>query len=138
MSRVRQLLSKGTSIDVEDGSGYTALHYASRNGHLEMCRELLSHGAEVNAKTRSGQATSLHRAATQGHVRVVELLLKSGAEVNVQDADGLTALHRAIDAPNSDLVCKLLAARTRLDLTDKLGRTVKQLAEQRGKLHLFV
>ncbi|XP_058799175.1 ankyrin repeat domain-containing protein 39 [Phymastichus coffea] len=136
LQRVRQLLNKGTAVDVVDGAGYTGLHYASRNGHVEVCRELLSRGAAVNAMTRSGHATSLHRAASQGHARVVDMLLKAGANANAQDADGFTALHRAIVA-NSEPVCKLLVSATRLNLTDKYGRTPKQLAEEKDKLHLF-
>lgn len=46
--------------------GYTALHYASRNGHLEICKYLIENGANIDARTRSGQATALHRACAAG------------------------------------------------------------------------
>ena len=126
MQKVKQLLSKGTSPDIEDSAGYTALHYAARKGHERVCEELLNSGAKVDAITRSGKATPLHRAATQGHVTIVQLLMKRGADVNLQDADGLTALHRALIS-NKDSVSKILILKTNLDLTDKLGRTPRQL-----------
>lgn len=46
-------------------------HYAARNGKLEACRILVSHGANVNAKTRAGGATSLMRAVMRNHLDVV-------------------------------------------------------------------
>lgn len=49
-----------------DKMGYTPLHYATRNGHLEACKMLLGAGAHVNAATTSGRVTSLMRASTMG------------------------------------------------------------------------
>lgn len=66
IDRVNKLLSQGTHVDVCDNAGYTALHYAARGGHLGVCKLLLSRGANINATTKSGQATALHRAATAG------------------------------------------------------------------------
>ena len=34
--RVRELLRKGTHPSQKDSSGYTALHYASRAGHMDV------------------------------------------------------------------------------------------------------
>ena len=137
LDRVKSLISKGTSPNAEDSAGYTALHYSARNGHDKICRELLNRGANVNAITRSGRATALHRAATQRHAHIVELLLNANADANIQDADGLTALHRAIMS-DCDPVSKLLIPKTRLDLTDKSGCTPKQMAEKKGKQELFL
>lgn len=46
-----------------DKMGYTALHYAARNGHYQACELLLNAGADVNAVTATGGVTSLMRAA---------------------------------------------------------------------------
>lgn len=53
-----------------DSTGYTALHYAARNGHLAACEKLLNAGSEVNACTRSGGVTPLIRAALMGKLRI--------------------------------------------------------------------
>ena len=124
------LLKKGTSANAEDSAGYTALHYGARNGHCKVCQLLLQNGANVNALTRAGQATPLHRAATQGHVEITDLLLKSGADPNIGDADGFTALHRAVIS-NSGSVCKLLVSKTNPKNVDNSGRTPLDLAEER-------
>lgn len=50
-----------------DSTGYTALHYAARSGHLKVCERLLDAGADVNACTRSGGVTPLIRAALMGN-----------------------------------------------------------------------
>ncbi|KAI8427852.1 hypothetical protein MSG28_002232 [Choristoneura fumiferana] len=49
-------------VNMPDNSGYTALHYAARNGHIDICKTLIQVGANVNAQT-SGLATPLHKAA---------------------------------------------------------------------------
>lgn len=49
-----------------DNCDYTALHYAARNGNMEICKLLLNDGkADINAVTKGG-ATALHRAAMMG------------------------------------------------------------------------
>ncbi|KAI4475845.1 hypothetical protein M0802_015007 [Mischocyttarus mexicanus] len=129
INKVEGLLIKGISADIEDSAGYTALHYAARHGNYRICEMLLKYGANVNAKTRCGQATALHRAATQGHYYVVEVLLKYGANANLKDADEYTALHRAIIAAHFP-VCKILIPHSDLSIVDKKNRTVKQLADE--------
>lgn len=86
---LRALLAAGTT-------GYTPLIYAAREGHADVCELLLSLGADPNAATRSGGATALQRAAYTGHLAVVRLLLAAGAAPAQQDADGQTALHKAV------------------------------------------
>lgn len=66
LQRIKKLLSQGTNVDKRDSAGYTALHYAARAGHDEICHFLLDSGADINATTRSGKATALHRAALAG------------------------------------------------------------------------
>ncbi|XP_076620004.1 uncharacterized protein LOC143341171 [Colletes latitarsis] len=129
LDRVKTLLKKGVSANIEDSAGYTALHYASRNGHYEICKILLENNASVNAQTRCGHATALHRAATQGHVNIVQLLLKSGANPNIKDADGYIALYRALVA-KSVPVCKILIPCTDLTLLNNSQQSIEQLAEE--------
>lgn len=129
LDRVEALLRKGTSANVEDSAGYTALHYAARNGHYKICKTLLENGAAVNAQTRCGRATPLHRAAMQGHVNITELLLKSGADPNLKDADGCTALHKALMG-RSIPVCKLLLPCTDLTLDNNNKQSIQLLAKE--------
>uniref|UniRef100_A0A8B9VDP1 Ankyrin repeat domain 39 n=1 Tax=Anas zonorhyncha TaxID=75864 RepID=A0A8B9VDP1_9AVES len=81
-------------------------HYASRNGHLGVCRLLLQRGARCDARTPGG-ATALHRACYCGHLPVVRLLLEHGADPSAADGDGRTGLHKAAECGHRD-VCALL------------------------------
>jgi len=95
LGRMRGWLARGAKVDGDGESGYAPLHYAARQGHVEACLLLLQSGAQVNRRTRAGQATSLHRAAYAGHIEVVKVLLQHGASVEAQDSDGQTCLHKA-------------------------------------------
>ncbi|XP_012523112.1 ankyrin repeat domain-containing protein 39 isoform X2 [Monomorium pharaonis] len=117
VDRVNRLLQKGVFVDAVDSAGYTALHYATRRGHVRVCELLLEHGAKVDARTRSMGATPLHRAACMGNVEVVDLLLRHGAAPNLTDADGRTALHRVI--PMAGSVGGAETARRLLSITDR-------------------
>ncbi|XP_016915252.1 ankyrin repeat domain-containing protein 39 isoform X1 [Apis cerana] len=130
LDRVKTLLKKGVSANIEDSAGYTALHYAARNGHYKICNMLLENDAAVNAQTRCGRATALHRAAMQGHCNIVELLLKYDANPNLKDADDYTPLHKALIA-RSTSVCKLLIPCTNLSLLNNNMQSIEQLVNEK-------
>jgi len=88
----------------DGGSGYTPLHYAARNGHVDCVELLLQEGANVNATT-SG---ALHRAAFMGHQRVCSLLVRAGVRGGIQDSDGDTALHKAAARGHTEVLSLLL------------------------------
>lgn len=79
--------------DTEFGSSYRPLHYASYNGHYEICKLLLNNPVvDINAKTETG-CTPLFLSAQQGHSNVVKLLLENGADVSImEDEEHYTAV----------------------------------------------
>ena len=73
----------------------TPLHYASFEGHLQICRVLLQHHAPVDSRNRTGE-TPLHYASRKGHHEVARLLLQFHADVNAVNRDfKYTPLHWA-------------------------------------------
>ncbi len=97
--RVRNLLDAGTDVNVRNADKqrlqYTALHWATYYGHLEIAIILISRGADLDAEDPT-YSTPLYLAAEQGHPKVVEFLISKGAEVNVKNNKwGYTPLHRA-------------------------------------------
>lgn len=70
------------------------LHLAARGGHLAMVRELLSKGAQANARDER-QRSPLHVACEEGHEDVALELLMAGAEADAVDDLQETALHKA-------------------------------------------
>ncbi|XP_026199434.1 ankyrin repeat domain-containing protein 39 [Anabas testudineus] len=106
LDRVKSMIHKGTDPNLRDSSGYTALHYASRIGHLAVCKFLLENGACASPETRGG-ATPLHRSAYCGHLDVVRLLLHHRADPMLCDDDGASPLHKAAERGHEE-VCLLL------------------------------
>src|SRR5439155_2107325 len=105
---VRKLVQAGTDVNVAQGDGMTALHWAADHGDAAMTELLLRAHASVKALTRIGGYTPLHIAAKSGSAAVVKALLKAGADANAITASGATALHLAAAAGSADAVNALL------------------------------
>jgi len=74
---LRRLL-QDIGVDVKTKENLTPLHFAAREGHLEVVMQLWLSKAEINASSSAG-VTPLYLAARNGHVAVVNYLLKKGA-----------------------------------------------------------
>ncbi|XP_061585814.1 ankyrin repeat domain-containing protein 39 [Cololabis saira] len=109
LEKVKSFIQKRTDPNLRDSAGFTALHYASRGGHLAVCKFLLESGACASPQTPGG-ATPLHRAAYCGHQDVVTLLLQHRADPMLCDDDGASPLHKAAERGHKD-VCQLLVER---------------------------
>lgn len=72
-------------------AGYSAIHFAAHTNDIKLIKYLLSHGAEVNQRDKTG-STALFIAAFAGHQEVVTLLIESGARVDLKDNYGETPL----------------------------------------------
>lgn len=102
--------------------GFTALHFAAANGHVEMLQHLLSierGGAEewgVDCRARGKQLrwTPLHAAAYGGHEEAVRVLLEAGADPSIEDAQGDTPLciaRQQSHHPIAAILCQAQAKR---------------------------
>eukprot|EP00698_Gefionella_okellyi_P023395 TRINITY_DN7985_c0_g1_i1.p1 TRINITY_DN7985_c0_g1~~TRINITY_DN7985_c0_g1_i1.p1 ORF type:complete len:2097 (+),score=350.14 TRINITY_DN7985_c0_g1_i1:158-6448(+) len=88
------LVECGVHIVGESGratTGWTALHWAARNGHTKFVRLLLDRGAQLECETADGD-TPLHVAAFNGKRMVVTLLLSRNAAIEHRNKDGFTPL----------------------------------------------
>lgn len=72
--------SRQTQVDDRDENGTTALMIAATKGLTQFVKELLSHGADVNAQDLDNW-TALLCATKSGHLEVVELLVENGADI---------------------------------------------------------
>jgi ankyrin repeat protein len=107
-SSVFDLLKGGTDVNAAQGDGATALHWAARDGDLELVQALLKAGADVHAKTRIASESPLFLAAENGHTAVMQALLNAGAKVEEVNANGTTILMKAAASGIGDGVKLLL------------------------------
>jgi ankyrin repeat protein len=82
LTAVRLLLKADTARVKQMFDGRTAMHIAARNGFAEICRELASFGADLDAIDSEGYGP-LHRAARHGHVDVCLVLCELGATISL-------------------------------------------------------
>ena len=114
----------------------TSLHLAARLGHVEISKEILKTGVEINQKQIEGNIvsgkTATHEAVKGGHFGAVEFLLSRGANVNKQESDGLTALHIACQFDNIDIVKCLVRNGAEVNALDNKKQSPLQVSILRG------
>jgi ankyrin repeat protein len=79
---VQLLVKQHADVNVAQGDGMTALHWAAYNNDLEMAKILLAAGASVKAATRIEGLTPLAMACTNGNAAMIDVLLKAGSDAN--------------------------------------------------------
>ena len=84
----------------------TPLMEAASSGHLEIVKLLISHGADVNSQSSSGN-TPLMYACASGHSEIVRVLLEANANVEDHNENGHTPLMEAASAGHVE-VAKIL------------------------------
>ena len=89
-----------------------SIQKAAFEGNIEVVKQHLAAGTDVNAKSVFGK-TPLHQAAWGGHTEVAELLIAKGADVNAKMLEvidhkvfGETPLDMADDKETADLLRK--------------------------------
>lgn len=122
---VRILVKKGANVNAADVEGYTALHLAVTEKRLEIVRELIKLGGNVNAKEYGNKCTALHLACMGGKVEIVKELVKAGGEIEQEDKFGMTAMDYA---KNSEEITEVLKKEK-----DRIEKLFKKQRQQRGK-----
>ena len=75
---------------------FSKIHTAAQMGMIELVKQHLAVGEDVNAKGVLFKGTPLHSAAMGGRKEVIELLIAKGADMNAKDSRGRTPLDWAI------------------------------------------
>ncbi|MDP6905651.1 MAG: ankyrin repeat domain-containing protein, partial [Verrucomicrobiota bacterium] len=66
----------------DNGGKHGTIHGAVASGSIEVVKEFLAAGVDVNSKNDRGRATPLRIAASRGYKEIVELLIEKGADLN--------------------------------------------------------
>ncbi|KAK7422547.1 hypothetical protein QQX98_001570 [Neonectria punicea] len=107
-SMVRLLVESGAKLDVtvDDEDGGSLLHLSLLDESPEKLRTLLEFRKDININALDNyKQTPLICATAMSRIQHLQLLIRAGADLNVQEANGATALHKAV---RSDEVLQIL------------------------------
>ncbi len=135
----REAVALGAALMVSDEQTATetnanldkALLKATAGSDTQAVRELLSRGANANAKDEDGN-TPLHYTAVKGRTDEVRLLLEGRADVNAKGVGRFTPLHEAVYWGQSDVTRLLLEAGADINAVDEYGKTPLHWAAETG------
>ncbi|HEY3782860.1 MAG TPA: ankyrin repeat domain-containing protein [Fimbriimonadaceae bacterium] len=134
ISVMKELLSKGIPVDIQDNRGYTPLMAAAVGGTAIDIACLLKHGADVNHRAKDGQ-TALMQAITWNDGIAARHLVADGAHLEDFDNKHMTALQIAAGMNNVKLIDLLVKAGSKVDWVhpeDKL--TALHIAAKAGAI----
>jgi ankyrin repeat protein len=134
VAAVRELLARKADVNLPQGDGMTALHWAALHGNAELASLLLRARASVKATTRVAAHTPLHVAAEAGSAPVVVALLEAGADPGATTSAGVTALHLAAMSGSAAAVAALLDRGAAVNAREPAwSQTPLMLAAARGR-----
>ncbi len=136
---IKLLTDHGINLDATDTlRGWTALQIAAVAGKLDVMEILLSSGANVNEKAKTGE-TALHIAIRLRNSTIVKILIQYDADLNAlaihtyktnQGLDG-TPLHWATQMGDTKLVDQLIIAGANMNIKNSNGLTPARIAHFR-------
>jgi hypothetical protein len=118
LGALRQVLVSGAAVDARNADGLTALFCTDSP---DIARELIAHGADVNAISRFNIMPLM--GAVSYDPPIVRLLISNGANANARDVNGVTALMWAALRGRADNVKILVEAGADVNAKDNKGGT---------------
>jgi len=112
-----------------------SLHTCAENGHLDVARDLIEAGADVNAKDNDG-FTPLSICAEKGHLNVARALIEAGADVNAKDNEGLTPLYMCALGGHLEVARALIEAGADVNAKKDNGVTPLHMCAYTGHLEV--
>ncbi|CAD6208425.1 GSCOCG00003437001-RA-CDS, partial [Cotesia congregata] len=122
-------------VNAEDADNWTALLCAAKEGHTEVCLELLEHGADLEHRDLGGW-TALMWASYKGHLATVTLFLSRGADVNAHGNYHISSLLWAAGRGHAEIVKQLVVNGAKVNVGDKYGTTALIWASRKGNLEI--
>ena len=99
LGEVERLISHGANVNAAINDGFTVLHCAVQNGHVDVAALLLDNDADIEARSKEG-VTPLNTAAFSSQFSCVALLLDHGAKIDAVNNYGFTVLNRVAQEGN--------------------------------------
>jgi uncharacterized protein len=118
-----------TNVEIRTDHDESPLMMACLRGELELAKELIDRGADVN---KPGW-TPLHYAATNGHLDIMELLFANSAYIDAESPNGTTPLMMAAQYASAAAVKRLLDEGADPTLKNQLGLSAIDFAYRAGR-----
>jgi len=109
-----------------------AIWDAAELGRIEVIRQHLAAGTDVNAKGGITGLSALHQAAFHGHTAIAGLLIAAGADVNITSRRGETPLHSTVYWERREIAALLIANGAAMNAKLENGQTPLDWAIQLG------
>jgi len=93
---VDELVKHGADVSLGSQTGFTPLMFAAQQNDVDSARTLLRAGAKPSDAQPKTGLTPLMIASSMSNAQAVDVLLDNKADPNTVDANGYTALHRAV------------------------------------------
>lgn len=107
-------------------SSLTPLMRASAIGHVDVVKELISEGVNVNERGPRN-STALMFAAGGGHLEVVKELVEAGANIEDREEGGWNACDHAVEDGHHDIIRFLVTCKE----SGVLSRVKKNVAAEK-------
>uniref|UniRef100_A0A0A9XAM8 Ankyrin repeat domain-containing protein 49 n=1 Tax=Lygus hesperus TaxID=30085 RepID=A0A0A9XAM8_LYGHE len=105
---VRKIVEQNPElVHARDKDGYTPLHRACYNDHVDIVKYLLMNGARHDAQTNE-RWQPLHSACRWNSLKCAAALISFGADINAKTDGGITPLHLAAQQQEGKHLIQLL------------------------------
>lgn len=131
LEQIREKVSTGTDINMQDSRGATPLHLAMKVDSRSLTELLISLGADIKSEDFEGK-TPLHWAAAAGANENIDRLLSSYPDMNARDYDGQTPLHDAARNGHPETANRLILKGADPNIEDYEGKTPLDIALSTG------
>ncbi|CAD8123426.1 unnamed protein product [Paramecium sonneborni] len=125
------------NIDTKGLDDWTALHFASNEGNLEIINILLKNGATVDSLTKF-QRTPFFLTVIQNFIDCANVLLEHNANINIQDKDGNTPLHIASQIGSIEMISFLLEKKADPNIRNIFNQNSMQICCDANSLQIFI
>lgn len=121
--------SPGTSSDlmeIQTDKPAMELQLAILSDNIDVVKQHLSYGTDLNVKDAMTGSTPLITAASFGKKEIAKALIDGGADLSIKNYDGATALHTAAFFCRTEIVQLLIDAKSDTTLKNNFGVTPRE------------
>lgn len=133
LGNVMLLMMQGANLDSVDLSGYTPLHYAVKNGHVEIIKLLLACGADTKIVAVDNKQANTMNEIDQANINTI---FNSFLPNDKQNEEGDTYLHLAVRNGHLNAVL-VLSQSIDMNAPNLVGISAFELAKILGKDQIY-